>query len=174
MKKQVLLPSTLIGHHWTLTKKNVWRISIWKSTAALTLQIYTVKVQWKLQLIQCKVYSVNCNSAAVMVYCLFGWIRSELDWMSKVQRKYYTGNFGQREKNVVFFVEILFAVHPSSPEKKRTMTKKWWCFGLLVGPFKVAATPLLPSFFQLVLLFTFLLWFIITLFPVWWFEVFFI
>ena len=48
-------------------------------------------------------------------------------------------------KSVVFFVEILFAVYPSSPEKKN-MTKKWWCFGLLVGPFKVAATPPIALF----------------------------
>ena len=70
MKKQVLLPSTLIGHHWTLTKKNVWRISIWKST----LQIFTVEVQSN----QCKVYSVNWNSAAVTVTVLSVWSEKQV------------------------------------------------------------------------------------------------
>ena len=104
-------------------KKCVKNFYLKVNCSAYTANIYSQSAV-EVQLIQCKVYSVNCNSAAVMVYCLFGRIRSELDWMSKVQRKYYTGNFGQkRKKNVVFFVEILFAVHPSSPEKKELWRK---------------------------------------------------
>ena len=78
--------------HWR--KKCVKNFYLKVNGSAYTANINS-KSAVKVQLIQCKVYSVNCNSAAVMVYCLFGWIRSELDWISKVQRKYYTGNFGQ-------------------------------------------------------------------------------
>ena len=89
----------------------------------LTLQIYTVKVQ----LIQCKVYSVSCNSAAVMVYCLFGRIRSELDWMSKLRWKYYTGNFGQREK-MLYFLWKYYLQCTLALQKKKNYDEKMMVF----------------------------------------------
>ena len=46
--KQVLLPSTLIGHHWTLTEKNVCGISIWQST---TSWFTTGKKLWRKDMI---------------------------------------------------------------------------------------------------------------------------
>ena len=108
-------------------KKCVKNFYLKVNCSAYTANIYSQSAV-EVQLIQCKVYSVNCNSAAVMVYCLFGRIRSELDWMSKVQRKYYTWNFGQKRKKVLYFLWKYYLQCTLALQKKKNYDEKMMVF----------------------------------------------